>query len=119
MIGDAQLRSFLSTKENEGRLIASGLWGYSRHPNSFGESTLWWGIFIIAPTFEGGWTSFFGPALRTYLLLRISSIPPAERLMKKLPGFAEYKERTNAFIPWFPKNGAAGEKGGLSLEVMP
>lgn len=107
-ISDAQLRAFLARKENEGRLMTGGLWRYSRHPNYFGESTLWWGIFLIALTFDGGWTSFFGPALLTYLLLRISGIPPAERLMKKLPGFAEYKARTSAFIPWFPKDGASG-----------
>ena len=112
VISDAQLRAFLSRKENEGRLMTGGLWRYSRHPNYFGESTLWWGIFLIALTFEGGWTSFFGPVLLTYLLLRISGIPPAERLMKKLPGFAEYKARTSAFIPWFPKNGGRGEQNG-------
>jgi steroid 5-alpha reductase family enzyme len=103
VISDWQLSTFLSPKQNQGRLMASGLWKYSRHPNYFGESLLWWGIFLIALTFDGGWTSFFGPLLITFLLLKISGVPPAERLMKNLPGFAEYKSRTSAFIPWLPK----------------
>lgn len=107
VVGDRQLKTFLSRKENEGRLMTSGLWKYTRHPNYFGESLLWWGIFLIALTFEGGWLSFFGPLLLTFLLLRISGIPPAERLMERLPGFAEYKNRTPAFIPWFPKQESA------------
>jgi len=103
VVGDWQLKTFLSQKQNEGHLMTSGLWKYSRHPNYFGESLLWWGIFLIALTFEGGWTSFFGPLLLTYLLLKISGVPPAERLMKKLPGFEDYKSRTSVFVPWFPK----------------
>jgi len=104
IIGDMQFKTFLSEKQNQGRLMTKGLWRYSRHPNYFGEATLWWGIFLIAMTFDGGWTSFFGPTLLTFLLLRISGIPPAEKLIKNLPGFNEYKQSTNQFIPWFPKD---------------
>lgn len=103
VISDRQLQSFLADQHNQGRLMTGGLWQYSRHPNYFGEAVLWWGIFLIALTFTGGWTSIFGPALLTFLLLKISGIPPAERLMRNLPGFDAYKRRTNAFIPWFPK----------------
>jgi steroid 5-alpha reductase family enzyme len=103
VVSDRQLKNFLARKENQGCLMTSGLWRYSRHPNYFGESTLWWGIFLIALTFDGGWTSCFGPALLTFLLLRISGVPPAEKLMKNLSGFNEYKRRTNTFLPWFPE----------------
>lgn len=103
IISDKQLKAFLSQKQNEGRLMTRGLWKYSRHPNYFGESLLWWGVFVIALTFNGGWTSFFGPLLLTFLLLKISGVPPAEKLMKDLPGFDAYKSSTNAFVPWFPK----------------
>lgn len=104
VVSDRQLKTFLSKKQNEGHLMMSGLWKYSRHPNYFGESLLWWGIFLIALTFEGGWTSFFGPLLLTFLLLKISGVPPAERLMKNLPCFDAYKSSTNVFIPGFPKD---------------
>jgi steroid 5-alpha reductase family enzyme len=103
VVSDRQLKTFLSQKQNQGHVMTSGLWKYSRHPNYFGESLLWWGIFLIALTFDGGWTSFFGPLLLTFLLLKISGVPPAERLMKNMPDFDEYKSRTSVFIPWFPK----------------
>ena len=103
VVSDRQLKTFLSKKENDGHVMTSGLWKYSRHPNYFGETLLWWGVFLIALTFNGGWTSFFGPLLLTFLLLKLSGVPPAERIMKNLPGFDAYKSSTNVFIPWFPK----------------
>jgi steroid 5-alpha reductase family enzyme len=103
VVSDKQLKAFLSNKQNEGHVMTSGLWKYSRHPNYFGESLLWWGIFVIALTVKGGWTSFFGPLLLTFLLLKVSGVPPAERLMKNFPGFEAYKNSTNKFIPWFSK----------------
>jgi len=109
VVSDWQLKTFISQKQNQGHLMTSGLWKYSRHPNYFGESLLWWGIFLIALTFDGGWMSFFGPLLLTFLLLKISGVPPAERLMKKLPGFDAYKSRTNVFIPGFPKEANPSE----------
>lgn len=103
VVSDRQLKSFLANQQNQGSLMTTGLWQFSRHPNYFGETVLWWGIFLIALSFTGGWTSIFGPALLTFLLLKISGVPPAERLMQHLPGFTEYQRRTNMFIPWFPK----------------
>jgi steroid 5-alpha reductase family enzyme len=101
---DWQLKNFLSQKQNHGQIMTRGLWKVSRHPNYFGESILWWGVYLVALTVVGGWTSFFGPLLLTFLLLKVSGVPPAEKLMRNLPGFEEYKRRTSMFIPWFRKD---------------
>ena len=103
VIADSQLKNFLSQKQNQGQLMTRGLWKASRHPNYFGESILWWGVYLVALTVEGGWTSFFGPLLLTFLLLKVSGVPPAEKLMKNLAGFKDYKRQTSMFIPWFRK----------------
>ena len=103
VIGDKQLKEFLAVKQNQGKIMTGGLWKYSRHPNYFGEASMWWGIFIIALGFQGGWMFFFGPLLITFLLLFISGVPLAEKLIEGLTGFADYKNRTSMFIPWFPK----------------
>ncbi len=103
VIGDKQLKTFLAAPQNQGQIMTGGLWRYSRHPNYFGEASLWWGIFLIALGFDGGWLFFFGPLLITFLLLYVSGVPLAENLIKGLPGFDDYKRRTSMFIPWFPK----------------
>ena len=102
-IGDAQLKAFLKKTENRGKIMTSGLWRYTRHPNYFGEATLWWGIFLLA--LSGGVTPFavIGPVTITLLLLFVSGVPLLERSMKDKPGYAQYAEMTSIFIPWFPK----------------
>ena len=98
-----QLKTFLAAPQNQGQIMTGGLWKYSRHPNYFGEAFLWWGIFIIALGFPGGWLSFFGPLLITFLLVFVSGVPLAENLISGLPGFDDYKHKTRMFIPWFPR----------------
>ena len=102
-VGDAQLKSFLRDPANKGKIMTSGLWRYTRHPNYFGEATIWWGIFLLA--LSGGVTPFavLGPITITMLLLFVSGVPLLERDMKNRPGYAEYAEKTSIFIPWFPK----------------
>ncbi len=104
-LGDHQLDAFLKVPENRGTIIDRGLWRYTRHPNYFGESTMWWGIFVIAVNQAWGWVGVIGPAVITGMLLFVSGIPMTERLMEKTPGWEEYKRRTSAFIPWFKKAG--------------
>lgn len=103
-IGDAQLKAFLQNPENRGKIMTSGLWRYTRHPNYFGEAMLWWGIFLLA--LSGGVTPFavIGPVTITLLLLFVSGVPLLERSMKDKPGYAQYAEMTSIFIPWFPKS---------------
>jgi steroid 5-alpha reductase family enzyme len=104
-IGDYQLDAFLKVPENRGTIIDRGLWRYTRHPNYFGEATMWWGIFVIAVNQPWGWIGVIGPAVITGMLLFVSGIPMTERMMEKTPGWDEYKRKTSVFIPWFKKAG--------------
>lgn len=101
-IGDLQLMRFKSDPANKGKLITTGLWKYTRHPNYFGEAVLWWGYYLIAFV-SGFWWTIFSPILMTWLLLEVSGVAMLERTMKHKPGYKEYIKRTNAFLPWFPK----------------
>jgi steroid 5-alpha reductase family enzyme len=101
-VGDFQLMRFKMEPANKGKLLTSGLWKYTRHPNYFGESVLWWGYYLIAFA-AGQWWTIFSPILMTFLLLRVSGVAMLERTMKTKPGYEDYTRRTNAFVPWFPK----------------
>ncbi len=103
-VGDAQLAKFLKNPDSKGKLMQSGLWAYTRHPNYFGEATMWWGIWIIAFLTPYGHYSIIGPILITFLLLKVSGVPMLEAKMASHPDFPEYKRRVSMFIPWFPKN---------------
>lgn len=102
-IGDWQLVRFKSDPANKGNVLQSGLWRYTRHPNYFGEAVLWWGYFGFAAAAGAFWT-VYSPLLMTYLLLRVSGVAMLERtLVQAKPRYAEYVQRTNAFVPWFPR----------------
>jgi len=102
-VGDRQLAAFRSKPENRGRLIASGLWRYSRHPNYFGEALQWWGIAGIALSAPHGWLGLIGPTVITWLLLFVSGVPLLEKKYAGRPDWEEYKKRTSVFVPWPPK----------------
>jgi steroid 5-alpha reductase family enzyme len=101
--GDAQLKAFKQKPENKGRIMRSGLWRYTRHPNYFGEAVMWWGIFIIDLSLPRGWTGVVSPALITFLLLRVSGVTMLEKKYAGDDEFQAYARRTNAFFPWHPK----------------
>jgi steroid 5-alpha reductase family enzyme len=98
-VGDAQLTRFIKNPENKGKLMQSGLWAYTRHPNYFGEVTQWWGLWIIALSVPLGWIGIIGPITITILILKVSGIPMLEKKMEENPEFAEYKRKTSVFIP--------------------
>ena len=100
--GDYQLARFKANPANRGKVLDSGVWALSRHPNYFGDAAQWWGFFLIAAA-AGGWWSVFSPALMTMLLLRVSGVALLEKTLETRPGYQEYTRRTSAFIPWFPK----------------
>jgi steroid 5-alpha reductase family enzyme len=102
-LGDLQLLRFKQNPANRGHIIQSGLWRYTRHPNYFGEATLWWGIFLIALSSPGGWLAIISPLLIDFLLLKVSGIPMLEVKYQGNAEFEAYKNRTNAFFPWVPK----------------
>lgn len=101
--GDAQLKKFISDPTNKGKLIKTGLWRYSRHPNYFGEVTQWWGIFIIALSVSGALFTIIGPLTITTLILFVSGIPLLEKKYSGRPDWEEYKKKTSVFIPLPPK----------------
>lgn len=102
-IGDSQLKTFISNPANKGKLMKTGLWRYSRHPNYFGEVTQWWGIFIIALSIPFGYITIIGPITITVLILFVSGIPLLEKKYEGRKDFEEYKKRTSVFFPLPPK----------------
>lgn len=104
-IGDWQLLRFKRKGENRGKIMQSGLWRYTRHPNYFGEAVLWWGLFLIALMVPYGMVAVLSPLLIDFLLLKVSGIPMLEAKYHGNSEFSDYKDRTNAFFPWFPKPG--------------
>ncbi|HEX6258349.1 MAG TPA: DUF1295 domain-containing protein [Candidatus Saccharimonadales bacterium] len=102
-VGDYQLSQFIKNPANKGKLMTSGLWRYTRHPNYFGEVTQWWGIFLMA--LVGGWTwlAVIGPITITLLILKVSGIPLLEKKMQQNPGFKQYASTTSKFLPLPPR----------------
>ncbi len=104
VIGDYQLDRFIKNTENKGKIMTSGLWFYSRHPNYFGESLMWWGIAIAASGLTTyPFLGFISPILITYLLLFVSGIPMLEKKWEGNPEWEAYKARTSAFFPLPPR----------------
>ncbi len=100
---DIQLARFKADPANQGKVLDSGLWRYTRHPNYFGETCVWWGYYLIALAAGGVW-AIVSPVIMTVMLLRVSGVPLLERDMDaRRPGYRDYAERTNAFIPGPPK----------------
>ena len=107
-VGDAQLKAFRNDPASKGKVLDTGLWRYTRHPNYFGDACVWWGIWLVAAE-AGQWTalaSLIGPLFLTYTLTKWSGKPLLEKsLVKNRPGYADYVARTSGFIPWPPKRG--------------
>lgn len=97
-VGDFQLKKFVKTKK-KGEIMTKGLWKYTRHPNYFGEATMWWGLFILS----GNLIPIISPLIITFLLLKVSGVPLLEKKYEGSKQWEEYKKKTSVFIPWFPK----------------
>lgn len=101
---DWQLANFLRTEGGQGKVMDRGVWRYSRHPNYFGEFTLWWGIWLIALS-TGAWWTIISPLLLSFFLLKVSGVTMLESdIGERRPAYAEYIRRTSAFIPLPPKS---------------
>lgn len=96
-IADRQLAAFLRVPENHGKVMQSGLWAYSRHPNYFGEILQWVGIWTM--TLPGGWFTIVGPLTIYILIVYVSGIPLAEKGMQDNPDFVRYQATTSSLIP--------------------
>ena len=108
-VADQQKFSFKSKPGHKNTFIRSGLWKYSQHPNYFGEALLWWGIFIMLTPLlqERLLFAVVGPVFITFLLFKVTGIPPLARIADQKYGgnaeFQKYKQKTNLFFPWKPK----------------
>ncbi len=97
--GDWQLARFKANPANRGKVLDTGLWRYTRHPNYFGDAMCWWGYFLLAAS-VGGWWTIFAPILMTILLMKVSGVALLEKtLAETKPAYREYVRRTNAFVP--------------------
>lgn len=103
-VGDLQLARFKRDSSNEGKVLDTGLWRYTRHPNYFGDCCAWWGIAIVAAESGTGAWGVIGAIVMTVLLLRVSGVALLERsLSKRKPDYQAYVDRTSAFVPLPPK----------------
>jgi steroid 5-alpha reductase family enzyme len=104
VVGDAQLTRFKADPSNVGKVMDQGLWKFTRHPNYFGDSCVWWGIAIVAAESGSGAWGFIGAAVMTYFLRRVSGVTLLEKSLKKRrEGYDAYIARTSPFFPRPPK----------------
>lgn len=109
-VADAQMAAFRARHKGGNAVMDEGLWHYTRHPNYFGESCVWWGLALM--TLEAAGASalwcFVSPVLITFMLLRVSGVTLLEKdLSARRPAYRDYVARTSAFIPWPPRGRAA------------
>jgi steroid 5-alpha reductase family enzyme len=103
-IGDVQLTRHRANPAMKGKVLDTGLWRYTRHPNYFGDACTWWGIWLVAAETGPGRWAVVGPILLTWLLTRLSGVPMLERSLKKTrPGYDDYVRRTSGFFPLPPR----------------
>ncbi len=102
--GDYQLAKFKKNKDNKGKVLSSGFWKYTRHPNYFGDSAVWWGYGLLSLSVGGYWY-IIGSIIMTLLIIKVSGVALLEKTLKtQKPEYVEYVKNTNSFFPWFPKN---------------
>ncbi|MDJ0741295.1 MAG: DUF1295 domain-containing protein [Gammaproteobacteria bacterium] len=111
-VGDWQMAAFKRDPVNKGKVLDSGLWRYTRHPNYFGNACIWWGLFLIAVA-AGGWWTVISPLLMTFLLLKVSGVALLEAdIAERRPAYRDYIERTNAFLPGPPRRSGVQPEHG-------
>jgi steroid 5-alpha reductase family enzyme len=103
-VGDHQLRQFKADSSNKGKIMDRGLWSWTRHPNYFGDSAVWWGVWLITITGWPSLTTVLSPVAMTYFLVYVTGARLTERIMADRPGFREYSARTSFFVPRPPRS---------------
>jgi steroid 5-alpha reductase family enzyme len=107
-VGDWQLTRFKADPANHGKVLDTGLWRYTRHPNYFGDFAAWWGIWLACAA--AGWqyaaATVIGPLFLSFTLTKWSGVTLLEKGLDKSKGdkYADYKRRTSAFFPMPPRN---------------
>ncbi len=101
--GDLQLARFKSNHKNKGKVLKDGVWRYTRHPNYFGESCIWFGYGLIGLG-AGAWWAMISPIFMTYLLIKVTGAALLEAsIVNRHPDYKNYIKTTSRFLPWFPK----------------
>jgi len=101
--GDFQLARFKSNLNNKGKVLNTGFWKYTRHPNYFGDSAVWWAYAIFSIS-AGSYWQIIGSIIMTLLIINISGVSLLEKTLKQTkPQYGEYIQKTSSFFPWFPK----------------
>jgi steroid 5-alpha reductase family enzyme len=102
--GDEKLRRFKADPASKGKVLDTGLWRYTRHPNYFGDACVWWGLYLLACSTWPGALTILSPVAMTFTLARGTGKPMLEKGMAKTrPAYAHYVERTSGFFPLPPK----------------
>lgn len=107
-VGDAQLAAYRADPDR-GPVMDRGLWGWTRHPNYFGDSCVWWGIWLAGGVASGwlpGLVSVLSPIAMTVFLVWVTGAKLLERSMMTRPGYPEYAARTSMFVPLPPRRGS-------------
>jgi steroid 5-alpha reductase family enzyme len=102
-VADGQLQAFKADPNNKGRYLRTGVWTHTRHPNYFGNATVWWGIFFT--TVAGNpalWWTIIGPVINTIMLTGILGRAFQDKFMGSRPAYQKVMAETNGFLP-FPK----------------
>jgi steroid 5-alpha reductase family enzyme len=108
--GDYQLSKFKAREDSKGRVLNTGLWRYTRHPNYFGDFCIWWSFFLFAVA-AGGWWTIASPVLMSLLLLKVSGVAMLEStIIERRPKYADYIRNTNAFFPGPPRSKTADQE---------
>jgi steroid 5-alpha reductase family enzyme len=107
-VGDAQLAAY---KRDPGRgpVLDRGLWGWTRHPNYFGDACVWWGIWLAGGAASGWWQALvtvLAPLAMTHFLRNVTGARLLERTMSQRPGWQEYAARVPLFFPRPPRRGS-------------
>ena len=101
--GDFQLARFRRNFANKGKVLNTGFWKYTRHPNYFGDSAVWWAYAIFSIS-AGSYWQIIGSIVMTLLIIKISGVALLEKTLNDTkPKYIEYIQKTNSFFPWFPK----------------
>jgi steroid 5-alpha reductase family enzyme len=104
-VGDAQLAAY-KRDPDRGPVMDRGLWGWTRHPNYFGDALVWWGIWLVGGAASGWWpglVSVLAPLAMTHFLRNVTGAKLLEETMSERPGWAEYAARVPLFVPRPPR----------------
>lgn len=101
-VADGQLQAFLANRaNNKNRYLCTGVWTHTRHPNYFGNTCVWWGIWLVAISggFTATWWTVIGPIANTLMLTSVLGSTFADNRLGKRPEYQLLMARTRRFLP--------------------